>query len=456
LNDWNAGDIIYQWYQNGVAIPGATSLSYITNLNASDVFTFTAYQTTSGCLATSNALSIIVNPLPVITEISVEDNLESICEGRQVVMTAHVAGGVAGGEYFTWFRNGVEIPGAHLATYIESPVTVDNDVTNYVYNVIVSQTAAGCTSILDPEDEVLIVVNPNPTVAIAGDQIVCVETEGNINLTANAYPVPGVGGNYTYQWFEDNVAIAGATNANYITTKPYREYPYNFSVIVTNEYGCSVEVTVFSVTVNAVPVITITSTETLICEGGEVTLTAHLADWNAGDIMYQWFVGGVAIPGATSLTYATTLDATSQFSFTAFQTTSECLATSNNLTVTVNELPVITGITVADNLSTICEGRQVVMTANVSGGVTGGEYFTWFRNGVEIPDAHLATYTESPVTVDNDVTNYVYNVIVTQTAAGCTSILDPADQVTIVVNPNPTVAIAGDQIVCVKLQEILT
>jgi hypothetical protein len=77
------------------------------------------------------------------------------------------------------------------------------------------------------------------------------ETTGNINLTANAYPVPGVGGNYTYQWFEDNVAITGATSANYVTTKLYREYPSHFSVIVTNQYGCSVESEVFSVIVNA-------------------------------------------------------------------------------------------------------------------------------------------------------------------------------------------------------------
>ena len=448
LDDWNAGDIIYQWFKNGVAIPGATSLTYTTTLNDTSVFTFEAIQTTSECHATSDSLWINVNPLPVITDITVIDNLDTICEGRQIVLMANISGGVTGGEIYTWYRNGVEIAGAVHRVYTESPLTVDNEVTTYVYNVVVRQTAAGCASIYDPSDRVTITVNPNPTVTIAGDPIVCRDVDNNIVLSANVFPVPAVQGSYTYQWFEDNVAISGETASTFDTHKPYQEYPYNFSVRVYNEYGCSVESEVFSVIVNEHPVVTITATENHICEGGEITLTAHLNDWNAGDILYQWYKDGDSIPGATSLTYTTTLTTSAAFTFTALQTTSECLANSNSLAITVENLPVISEIEVQDQLDTICEGRQVVMHAVVAGGVAGGEIFTWYRNGVEISGANQATYSESPLTVDNETTIYAYNVVVRQTAAGCASILDPNDVVIITVNPNPTVTIAGDPIVC--------
>ena len=109
-------------------------------------------------------MRIDVNPDPIISEIEVVDNLDTICEGRQVVMHAIVEGGVAGGEVFTWYRNGVEIPGATSAWYLESPLTVDNETTIYAYTAIVRQTAAGCSSHYDPSDLVFITVNPNPTV----------------------------------------------------------------------------------------------------------------------------------------------------------------------------------------------------------------------------------------------------------------------------------------------------
>jgi hypothetical protein len=110
------------------------------------------------------------------------------------------------------------------------------------------------------------------------------------------------------------------------------------------------------------------------------------------------------IPGATSPNYTVSLDTTSTYGVHVFQTYSECFDT-DELTITVQPLPVIDSIVVVDDLDTICEGRQVRMHAYVSGGVPGGEYYTWYRNGVEIEGAHGPVYAESPLTVDNEVTS---------------------------------------------------
>jgi hypothetical protein len=61
--------------------------------------------------------------------------------------------------------------------------------------------------------------------------------------------------------------------------------PYIFTVVVTNANGCQKESAPFYVYVNTAPVVQVTSTETLICEGGEVTMTTNLADYNSPNLV---------------------------------------------------------------------------------------------------------------------------------------------------------------------------
>ena len=465
LNDYNETELTFQWYMNELnnnhIMPGYThefqtmhpdvttdyivEVKHLLNDNTNEYSVCAAYDT----------ITIVVNDIPVVDSITTDlAEGNTVCEGAQFTLTAHISGGVAGGETYTWYRNGEFVQNTSGPTLTDSPVTVDGDVTVYNYTVSVAQTAAGCESVIF-STPVAVTINPNPTLAIETDPIVCTDSQNNITLVAHLDPAPAT--TFTYTWYEDNAVIAsGSSNDTLVLTRPYRDYPYNFSVSTVNEYGCHATATT-EVYVNDNPVVNIDVTEETICEGGEITLTAHLNDWNADQMVYQWYDGNTAIAGATSLTYTVvpTVDV-HKYTFRAEQLTSGCAATSDTLTVTVNADPVIDSIsTDLTDGTVLCEGAQFTLTAHVSGGVNGGEIYTWYRNGEIIEGATGATYTDSPVAVDGDVTVYNYTVAVAQTAAGCGSAVF-ATPVAITINPNPTLAIETDPIVCVATENNIT
>ena len=448
LNNWNTPNMQYQWYDNGVLIPGATNLDYtVVPDSGSHKYTFNAKQLNSLCEATSDSLEVNVYGDPIL---NVTDDLPAshvLCDGRSVTFTAHVTGGVTGGEIFTWYRNGEVIPNAVDSVFTETPHAISDYPTNYVYEVSVKQTAAGCESMVTFADT--LTVTPNPTLQIETDPIVCGDDSNNVVLIANIDPAPTT--DYYFAWYEDNVAFdttlaTGAHKDTLTLSKPYRDYPYNFNVVLVNDYGCQATAET-SVYVDSVPVITIFATETEICVGGEITLTANLNNWNTPNMQFQWYDNDTLIAGATSLTYTVVpAQGSHDYTFVAKQLNSLCQATSNTVNVTVNADPKVSVTTDLPASHTLCDGRSVTFTAHVTGGVTGGEIFTWYRNGEVIPNAVDSVFTETPHAISDYPTHYVYEVSVKQTAAGCESMVTFAD--TLTVNPNPTLAIETDPFVC--------
>jgi hypothetical protein len=455
LNNYNEEQLTFQWYNDPIdndahIIQGATDIFYLATIVEGDNY-FSNYMTqlSSHCTAHDNIL-IIGRPLPVIDSITTND-LNTICQGREIVFTAHSSLGVTGGEVYTWYKNGVVVEGAHDAVFIDVPVTVDNDITTIVYNVTVQQSASACVSVLDPTDEITIIVKPNPTVAIEGDGIVCQETAGNIHLVANVVPTTPATGDYTYQWYLDNVLLQDGLDNFYDATQTYRDYAYLYHVVVSNDYGCSVASEVFPVLVNASPVVTIVADENTICETGHVTLTAFLNDYNMDMLTYQWYKDFIdaanLIPGATSSTYTTEdLNTTTTFWVVVNQLTSLC-TTPDDITITVVPKPVIDNVSLS--VYEICEGGQVTVTATVDGstGVLNEPFtFTWFKNGFLMEGVTSYTFVDAPFTNDEDNTVVTYSATVSQPVSGCVSDEVAADVLN--VYRNPRVMIQGDHHIC--------
>ena len=467
LVDWNAGMLTYQWYHNSEIIPGATNLTYTTTIDAVGYHNYqiVVTQITSGCTGTASTM-INVAADPQITGITITEPF--ICEGGQVTVTA-TATGIIGTPVYTWYKNGILMPGINGASFTESPAAIDGDLTTYTYSAIVTSSASGCQS--TEVNAPVLTVYGNPVVAITGDMHIC-ENE-MVNLMAFVDHVSDNVGNLTYTWFESGQQRDNLVNGIPANSQIYTEYwypndqAYVFTVRVTRENGCTTLSQPFNVYVHENPVVNVTATEETVCEGGQVTMTANLDNYNTTDITYQWFTVTTQenqiqisatefitvidtivtnIPGATLSTYTTNVNTTSQYGVLVTQTISGCTAT-DRIIITANPIPVVTEITVTQN-GTICEGGQVTLTAQIQGGVAGGEVYTWYRNGLIIPGAITASITESPLATDGNVTIYTYNVTVAQTAAACQSILnaDVAAQVT--VNPNPSVTISGDPIIC--------
>ena len=451
LNNYNDTMLVFQWYENEYnsanLIPGATH----------EIETFHPTQATTYVVAVTHLMDyndpdcigvdsfrVNINGIPQVTVTNDLNGANEICEGRSITFNGHTTGGVDGEAVYTWYRNGERILNVEDSLYVDAPLAVDGYPTTYIYSVIVNQGISGCESELTYFDT--ITVNPNPAIQLVSDPIICSEDGNNVVLTANMDVVPtGV----QYRWLEDNAEFL-VTDTNSISLhKDFSENPYNFSVQIVNDYGCTGE-SAISVYVNDAPVVAITATDTMVCEGGQVTLAAALQDWNATGLTYQWFDGETAIEDATSLSYVVTpaFGEEHQYSIVINQTSSGCQATSKPITVNVVEKPVITSVAEVNMPAdrNVCDGYQVNLTANVEGGIQGGEIFTWYRNGVLVEDATQATLSDVVTAMNGETTTYTYSVAVAQAISGCVSEIFTMDS--IVVNPNPVLQLVTNPIVC--------
>ena len=440
-------NLTYQWFVNGnPAIGmGATTPVYTTVLTKTDTFTFQARQIGgTGCGVNSDTVIINVTPKPAAPTIS---GVDTICEGQEVHLVGNITGNLD--TVYTWYKNGIVVQGANLSQFYDYPTTVVQHITTYRYNAVV--TVNGCSS--DTASALkTVVVYPNPSVVISGDAVVC---DGSaVMLTANVNDTAVVNNTmFTYQWRVFNANIAGATTDTLMRVQNSSTNPYIYTVAITNEIGCQVISAPFNVYVNAKPTVFITSTEDTICKGGQVTLTANLGDYNAPNLTYKWVKAtpnpnGIDVDIVTlpSTTATITVNPTAEDTFKVIitQTTSGCVATGEKW-IEVKAAPTVTIANIG--AAVICEGGEIKMAATVTGGVPGGEIYTWYRNNILIKDVIGDTLIDHPTPIGGNNTTYNYMVMVTQAAANC-SAMSAKD--TIVVKPAPivTVVAKGNTTIC--------
>jgi len=255
----------YQWYFNGVAMPGRTNPSLVVATPGQYTVRIVG---ANGCVDTSAALSVTQSGL-VASLASLGPS--AICLGGQVTLSASPSGG---GITTRWFRNGVLIPGQSGST-----LTTSDTGTYYV----VVTTTSGCG---DTSDAVVVRVLVPPVAGLgpAGPVGICLGD--SVNLTAS--PPNGVG----YQWFFNGVLLTGQTGSVIRVGQPgfYR-------VRVTNAGGCddtsgSVELQVASTVQAGISVLG----PSVLCPGQPVTLQAT-PDTGAS---YQWFWNGAPLASTGS------------------------------------------------------------------------------------------------------------------------------------------------------------
>jgi gliding motility-associated-like protein len=180
---------------------------------------------------------------------------------------------------------------------------------------------------------------------------------------------------YTYEWSFDpsgNPVVATGASAN--ITFPTAGNVTLYS-IVTDACGNEVVESV-SITVEAAPSLTVSATNTEICQGQSTTISA-----SGGGATYNWDNGlGAGASHTVSPSVTTTYNVTSA-------SASGCPA-AGNIQIIVNPLPTVN----AGADITICQGDEV--TLNASGNAT---TYTWSGgavNGVPfVPPIGVTTYT---------------------------------------------------------------
>jgi hypothetical protein len=285
---------------------------------------------------------------------------QTICAGGSVVLYANTGTGYA----YQWYNGTLLIDGATNSSFTANA--------SGSYTVIITNASdgSGGTCPASTSSAIVITVNALPTATITPATTTTFCQGGSVVLNANT------GTDLTYQWKLNGNNITGAMSSSYTANASG-----SYTVVVTNANSCSLTSTATLVTVNSLPISTITpASTTTFCQGGSVVLNAS----TGAGLTYQWKKDGSNLSGATAPSYS----ANTSGSYTVVVTnTSSCSATSAATVVTVNALPTAT-ITSA-TATTFCQGGSVVLNANTGTGLT----YQWKLNGNNITGATNANYS---------------------------------------------------------------
>jgi glucose/arabinose dehydrogenase len=264
-----AGNASYQWYKNAAAVSGATQSTY--KVKTAGSYTVEV-SNAAACKKLSAAVSITENALPVI---SVAAPVFGICTGDSTTLTATPATGLT----YKWFKNSALISGASANIYkvktggsyyveatntngckknatavtiTENPlptVAVTSTATSFCTNGTVTLTSSNGqtykwmlanTPIANATASTLVTGTAGSYTVEISNTYGCKKTSAPVVLTENSLPVAEVtvpstsfcsgstleltsSTGASYQWYNSNGIIAGATTATYLasTGGPY-------------------------------------------------------------------------------------------------------------------------------------------------------------------------------------------------------------------------------------------
>ncbi|MFN0109510.1 MAG: SdrD B-like domain-containing protein [Blastocatellia bacterium] len=294
---------------------------------------------------------------------------------------------------------------------------------------------------------------------VAGATTVC-------NSTVNTYSVttsPATLTNPTYSWSVSNAgganaSITGASNGSTVMVNSgTNSGAYTVMVSITSTEGntsCSLTVTINNVTAGVV------ATDQTVCSPGDpAAFTVPTAATGSGTLTYQWqssttdcTTGFNNIAGATSATYDPPSGLTQTTYYRRITTstlnTVDCAATSNCITVTVNN---VTAGTVAGDQALCGPADPVAFTVPTAATGSGTLSYQWQSSTTDcttgfnnIGGATSATY-DAPSGLTQ--TTY-YRRIATSTLNGQACAAAPSNCITVTVNNVTAGTVAGDQTLC--------
>ena len=351
-------------------------VGFIPTIN--QLYTLSGTYTLTGCTNTNLATkAVTVNALPVMAITAVNP---VICSGNIATLTASGSG--TGGTY-TWNPNAL-----NGATINPTPSLT----TTYS---VVGTSSASCISTNVVTQ--VITVNTTPTLTA---------TSVNTVICAGFTATLSVNGANTYSWFPG--PLTGGT----ITPSPGSTTSY--TVTGYGSTGCiSSNSIVLTVTVNALPSVTASTSQSLICNTGTTSLIG------SGATTYTWSGGIPTVTNGVVFSPSTTL------SYTLSGTNALTGCTSTNLavqTISVNPTP---SITASAPSSVICNGATATLIA------AGAASYTWMPGTIIGATVNPATTTLTTYTV------------VGTSSLGCTSTNVAVQTISVNALPSVTASISS-------------
>jgi hypothetical protein len=351
----------FQWYKNGVIIPGATSSSYTkTNAAPSDSGTYSCEVFSSNCLKqTVSTGKITINPIATILS---EPTHASACANGNVQLSVVAIGS---GLTYSWLKNGVVMSnGGNIAGATTNTLSISFMSTNEVaaYRCVVSNSCGTDTSMVaNVSLNTGLQITQQPT-SVAG----CQNSSAQFIVKSNVQ-------NATYTWRKNGVAIANSNNDTLTLSNITSTNAGNYQVFLTSSCGNDSSAIV-SLSVNTNTQITTQPIGKNICGNAGFTLSTVASGAN---LSYQWKRNGVNIANETNSTYS---KSTSSVSDTGNYTV-DVNGTCGNLTSNIARINLANPISIStqpDTLITACIAEMgLVSRVNATGSILG---YQWFLN----------------------------------------------------------------------------
>lgn len=366
LHAWSGTS--YQWYKNGVLIPGATSQNFTPTTSG-------LYNVLVSDTCSQDTLMVPYNyaNLTGVLNVTIAGN-NSICAGQSQVLTA------SSGATYQWYLNGSLIPGATQLNYTatipghynvlvtnaigcsdtsalgfnlnllpQTIITIPNhpaqvcnnaspiplvflpaggtlsgqNISNGTFNPAAGNgwryfqytvsPVGGCPA--TAQDSILVMTFPTQDPAITQDVANCLGTP----VALHALAVNPLG----YQWYLNGQQIAGATSSTYVPS-----ISGHYNVMVT--FACILDSSNSGLNYTLVqpqPQVTISTTSVEYCPGDTIILSTQNA------LNTQWTLNGLPISGANQTNFIATAPGTYNVQLT------NASACSDTADVSVNILP---------------------------------------------------------------------------------------------------------------------
>ncbi|WP_433764988.1 T9SS sorting signal type C domain-containing protein [Flavobacterium ginsenosidimutans] len=442
-----------------IAIPAGTAAgTYTGSLTVSNV----------ACVSTVNNFTVVVNPLPTITL----GATTAVCTSASAQSTTLPYSATTNSPTtysITWNASPTNtfaaVTNATLpSSPINIPIPAGTAAGTYTGNLTV-RNANGCVSAVN---NFTVVVNPLPTITL-GTAAVCFNASAQTaNLSYSSTTNSPTTYSITWNASPANSFVA-VTNATLTSSPISIAVPaatpvgtYTGALTVRNANGCVSATNSFTVTVNALPTITLgtagavcssTSAQTtnLTYSATTNSPTTYSIVWNASptnsfatvtDATLTASPISIAVPANTAAgTYTGTL---------TVKNANGCVSAGNNFTVTVNPLPTIT----LGTAGAVCFNSSA-QTTNLTYSATANSptnySITWNASPTNtfaaVADAAL---TASPISIavpaGTAAGTYTGNLTV-RNANGCISAVN---NFTVTVNPPPTITLGTAGAVCLS------
>lgn len=368
----------FQWFKDSTLLNGKTSSTLTVNpVTVADAGSYTVVVTNPAGFDTSAAAVLTVEYAPII-----------------ITDPTNKTQGVGGTTTFTVVAEGNPAP-TYQWNRDSSPITGETNATLTLTNVQLSDSGAKLTvDVINTHDTVTsaqATLTVNEGAAITGQPTPQTVEEGqsaSFTVTATGNPDP------TYQWMKNGSAISGATSATYSIPATARTHSGEYTVVVSNGVNDPLTSDVAVLDVQFAPEITQQPTNKSVGVGGSVTFS--LAGAANPTPTFQWYRNDSAIDGAIAgdltLTGLTLKDSGSTFYLIATNGIGVGFVKSDIVTLTVNEVPVITLDPVGVELDL---GDTLTLMVAATGTPT--PTFQWRKNGTAISGATSPTYTVASV-----------------------------------------------------------